>query len=254
MDALKTIKEIEKFFNDNEDDSCFEYDNQAHELSWLLDRLEFEKANYERFRKFYDNKSNLELSKSDVDKILDLQEGLLERFKMAHADISTIKKDLEEKVKAGCKTYDSYEIAQIDWWFYFSDEYVIENWGSGGRNGCWNDYICEKVRFALPYNICIYADYPIDDISAKKKHIEYKNKEFSSFENWADEHGLVYKTIQYNANQEFPFFGSCFKDVYLHPFMHMLFDHTKVLTLKDALNMKPDMLSWQVQVNIEARR
>ena len=209
------------------------------DLGFKASEFAFEAVNRKRYERV--SKMNLALDDRKVKHVLDLQEGMKKTILQARDDCMRLANDFEEKVKSGCKTYNSWEIAEIDWGFYLPEDYIRKEWGDD--DPCFSDCISRHAMLYMP-NIYIREDMPdsrtAENISGR---FDY------------DVCGKSYDGKIWNANKSYPFnHYHEFEDHFISLFMHRIFGQSDCLALYDALNLDADCLWYQIHVNMEKER
>ena len=216
------------------------FEDSAHvDLSWDATELAFEVINRKRYERI--SKMNLTLDDKKVKHILDLQEGMKKTILQARDDCIQLMNDFEEKAKSGCRTYSSWEIAEIDWGFYLPEDYIKKEWGDD--DSCFPDYISHRAMLGMP-RVYLREDMP------GRRTMEHINESFDY-----EVYGKSYDGEIWNANRSYPFnHYHEFANHFISLFMHRIFGESNCLTLYDALNLDADCLWYQVHVNMEKDR
>lgn len=155
-------------------------------------------------------------------KIIELNNGLLERYREAYNELVRITNEFEERYRAGDNNYKDYTI-DVEFW-YNAPETDNEEENDLQSN------LCEETNFWGP------------SLSSRSYNRD-KGLMIEPFEKamFIDEHS-------WNEN---PFNVNELDDTYIYYFMHDIFDHNDTYSLEDAVKMKAENFSWQLVICLE---
>lgn len=157
-------------------------------------------------------------------KIIELNNGLLERYREAYNEMVRIATEYEERYRSGDNNYKDYTI-ELEFW-YNAEESENEE-----ENELWGNMCEESVDWGVYFSI-------FSSDRSKEGFIK-------PFEE------VINIDPGCNANKEPPFNRNEFPDTLLYYFMHDIFDHNNTYSLEDAVRMKAENFSWQLVIHLE---
>lgn len=157
-------------------------------------------------------------------KIIELNSGLLERYRDAYNEMVRIATEYEERFRSGDNNYKDYTI-ELEFWYSAGESENEE------ENELWGNMCEETVDWG-----------PMFSIFSSDRGKEGFIKPFEE---------VMLIDRDYNANREPPFNRHEFPDTSLYCFMHEIFDHNGTYSLEDAIRMKAENFSWQLVIHLE---
>lgn len=155
-------------------------------------------------------------------KIIELNNGLLERYREAYNELVRIATEYEERFRSGDKNYKDYTI-NVEFWYNAPESQSEE------ENDLWNK-LCEESYFWGPNLSTTSSDR---DLGFRIKPFE--EEMFIDNRSW----------------NEYPFNTEELDDTYIYFFMHDIFNHNHTYSLQDAVKMKSENFSWQLVICLE---
>ena len=155
-------------------------------------------------------------------KIIELNNGLLERYREAYNELVRITNEFEERFRAGDNNYKDYTI-DVEFW-YNAPETDNEEENDLQSN------LCEETNFWGP------------SLSSRSYNRD-KGLMIEPFEK-----SMFIDEQSWNEN---PFNVKELDDTYIYYFMHDIFDHNDTYSLEDAVKMKAENFSWQLVICLE---
>jgi hypothetical protein len=155
-------------------------------------------------------------------KIIELNNGLLERYREAYNELVRITNEFEERYRAGDNNYKDYTI-DVEFW-YNAPETDNEEENDLQSN------LCEETNFWGP------------SLSSRSYNRD-KGLMIEPFEK-----SMFIDEQSWNEN---PFNVKELDDTYIYYFMHDIFDHNDTYSLEDAVKMKAENFSWQLVICLE---
>jgi len=174
----------------------------------------------------YERKCNLNKNfnwaPENTQKIIELNNGLLERYREAYNELLRVKNEFEERYRAGDKSFKDYTI-EVEFWYNAPDGLSEE------EDELW-DNLCENTIFWGPH---------LYDSSSYRE----QNRDIEPFEE-----AMMMDNQSWN---EYPFNTKILDGTYIYYFMHDIFNHNDTYSLEDAVQMKAENFSWQMNICIE---
>lgn len=155
-------------------------------------------------------------------KIIELNNGLLERYREAYNELVRITNEFEERYRTGDNNYKDYTI-DVEFW-YNAPETDNEEENDLQSN------LCEETNFWGP------------SLSSRSYNRD-KGLMIEPFEK-----AMFIDEQSWNEN---PFNVKELDDTYIYYFMHDIFDHNDTYSLEDAVKMKAENFSWQLVICLE---
>lgn len=155
-------------------------------------------------------------------KIIELNNGLLERYREAYNELVRITNEFEERYRTGDNNYKDYTI-DVEFW-YNAPETDNEEENDLQSN------LCEETNFWGP------------SLSSRSYNRD-KGLMIEPFEK-----AIFIDEQSWNEN---PFNVKELDDTYIYYFMHDIFDHNDTYSLEDAVKMKAENFSWQLVICLE---
>lgn len=155
-------------------------------------------------------------------KIIELNNGLLERYREAYNELVRITNEFEERYRAGDNNYKDYRI-DVEFW-YNAPETDNEEESDLQSN------LCEETNFWGP------------SLSSRSYNRD-KGLMIEPFEK-----AMFIDEQSWNEN---PFNVKELDDTYIYYFMHDIFNHNDTYSLEDAVKMKAENFSWQLVICLE---
>ena len=155
-------------------------------------------------------------------KIIELNNGLLERYREAYNELVRITNEFEERYRTGDNNYKDYTI-DVEFW-YNAPETDNEEENDLQSN------LCEETNFWGP------------SLSSRSYNRD-KGLMTEPFEK-----AMFIDEQSWNEN---PFNVKELDDTYIYYFMHDIFDHNDTYSLEDAVKMKAENFSWQLVICLE---
>ena len=155
-------------------------------------------------------------------KIVELNNGLLERYREAYDELVRVSAEYEERFRSGDTNYQDYTI-DVEFWYNAPESQNEE------ENDLWEN-LCEETRDWGPF------------LSARSS---------------ARDRGLGIRPfeeamcIDDKSWNEYPFNTAVLDDTYIYHFMHAIFNHNHTYSLQDAVQMKAENFSWQLVICLE---
>lgn len=155
-------------------------------------------------------------------KIIEMNDGLHDRFKMAYDQVVEMKKNIDEDIKRGRLNITGYSI-YVDYFF---------------------GYCCEDgIPTADEYTLMNLSDgtdifFPRIEVNSEDEKIPDFEKDILNYDpelNWSIEK-LDYPQL---------------KNHYIYMFMHHIFDDADTFCPADIQYLKPEHLEWQIVVEYE---
>ena len=158
-------------------------------------------------------------------KIIALNDGLLERYREAYNEIVRIANEYEERFRSGDNNYKDYTI-NLEFWYNAPES---EN---KAENDLWAN-LCEET---VVWGPAFHARS--DDRGKEKLGIEPFEK-------------AMLIDCDCNANRHPPFNTKELADTFLYYFMYDIFYCNRTYSLEDAIQMKAENFSWQLVIRLE---
>lgn len=155
-------------------------------------------------------------------KIIELNNGLLERYREAYNELVRITNEFEERYRTGDNNYKDYTI-DVEFW-YNAPETDNEEENDLQSN------LCEETNFWGP------------SLSSRSYNRD-KGLMIEPFEK-----AMFIDEQSWNEN---PFNVKELDDTYIYYFIHDIFDHNDTYSLEDAVKMKAENFSWQLVICLE---
>ena len=155
-------------------------------------------------------------------KIIDLNDGLLDRYREAYNELVRVSAEYEERFHSGDSNYKDYTI-EVEFWYNAPESRNKE------ANELWEN-MCEESIFWGPH---LFARTTLRD----------KGLGIEPFEK-----AMLIDDKSWN---EYPFNTEELDDTYIYFFMHDIFNHNETYSLEDAVRMKPENFSWQLVICLE---
>ena len=155
-------------------------------------------------------------------KIIDLNDGLLDRYREAYNELVRVSAEYEERFHSGDSNYKDYTI-EVEFWYNAPESRNKE------ENELWEN-MCEESIFWGPH---LFARTTLRD----------KGLGIEPFEK-----AMLIDDKSWN---EYPFNTEELDDTYIYFFMHDIFNHNQTYSLEDAAKMKPENFSWQLVICLE---
>ena len=155
-------------------------------------------------------------------KIIELNNGLLERYREAYNEVVRVATEYEERFRSGDNNYKDYTI-DVEFWYNAPESQNKE------ENDLW-DNLLEESNFWGPYLSA--------NSSARGNGLgiqPFKEAMLIDNKSW----------------NEYPFYTPELDDTYIYFFMHDIFNHNRTYSLQDAVQMKVENFSWQLVICLE---
>ena len=176
--------------------------------------------------------SKFEWTQEKAQKIIELNNGLLERYREAYNELNRVYNEFEERYRAGDNNYRNYEI-EVEFW-YNHEEGMSEK-----EEELWDD-LCEETDFwgcSLLSRKSPDRSIPYDE--AEKNNLFGKKtfEEMMSIDEYSWDEG-IFRTKELAGT-------------YIYYFMHDIFTHNHTYSMEDAVKMKAENFSWQLIIYLE---
>lgn len=155
-------------------------------------------------------------------KIIELNNGLLERYREAYNEVVRVATEYEERFRSGDNNYKDYTI-DVEFWYNAPESQNKE------ENDLW-DNLLEESNFWGPYLSA--------SSSARGNGLGIQPFEEAML-------------IDDKSWNEYPFYTPELDDTYIYFFMHDIFNHNRTYSLQDAVQMKAENFSWQLVICLE---
>ena len=158
----------------------------------------------------------------NVQKIIDLNNGLLERYREAYNELLRVRDGFEARYRAGDKNYKDYTI-EVEFWYSTPDSGHKEN------DELWENLL-EETQFWGPH-LSVSSGF------------RDSGRDIEPFEE-----AMMIDDKSWN---EYPFCDKALDGTYIYYFMHDIFNHNDTYSLEDAVLMKAEDFSWQLKICLE---
>lgn len=155
-------------------------------------------------------------------KIVELNNGLLERYREAYDELVRLSAEYEERFRSGDKNYQDYTI-DVEFWYNAPESQNEE------ENDLWENLCEETLEWGPPL---------LARSSARDRGLGIRPFEDAML-------------IDDKSWNEYPFNTAELDDTYIYHFMHAIFNHNHTYSLQDAVQMKAENFSWQLVICIE---
>ncbi len=155
-------------------------------------------------------------------KIVELNNGLLKRYREAYDELVRVSAEYEERFRSGDKNYLDYTI-DVEFWYNAPESRNEE------ENDLWENLCEETVEWGPPL---------LARSSARDRGLGIKPFEDAML-------------IDDKSWNEYPFNTAVLDDTYIYYFMHSIFTHNDTYSLQDAVQMKAENFSWQLVICLE---
>ncbi|MBR0318420.1 MAG: hypothetical protein IJQ86_03930 [Spirochaetia bacterium] len=166
----------------------------------------------------YTMNDNFKWTPENTQKIRDLNNGLRELYRKTYDRMLEIKKGLDAQIAAGVTAFEKYRI-------YASLDFSIPEGLSKIEEKLWED-MCEFSNFW-----------------GSILGLSWEDEEIKSFEKQ-----MLIDELSWN---EYPFGVSVLDDTYICFFMHDIFNHNETFSLEDAIRMKPEDFSCDIEIKFD---
>lgn len=177
-------------------------------------RNELQEKLFERWKKI---NSEFVWTPEKEQKIIELNNGLLERYREAYNELVRITNEYENRFRSGDNNYKDYMI-EFEFWYNHPESQNEE------ENELWENMCEESIYWGPNF--------------ASRSYDRNKTLGLEPFE-------VIFETITY-----FPF-GPEDKDNHLYSFMYDIFHNNHTYTFEDAMQMKAEDFSWQLVIHLE---
>ncbi len=188
----------------------------------LMRREEDEKLKEMLAERKYRLNTNFVWTPENKQKIIELNNGLLERYREAYNELVRITNEYEERYRAGDNNYKDYTI-NLEFWYNAPES-------DNEEENELNDNLCEETKFWGPY-------------LGSKSYARDKGLFLEPFEKAM--------LIDGHYRNEYPFNTKELDGIHIYYFMHDIFNHNETYSLEDAVKMKAENFSWQLVICLE---
>ncbi len=155
-------------------------------------------------------------------KIIELNNGLLERYREAHDELVRVSSEYEERFRSGDTNYQDYTI-EVEFWYNAPESQNEE------ENDLWENLCEETLEWGPPL---------MARSAARDRGLGIRPFEDAML-------------IDEKSWNEYPFNTAVLDDTYIYHFMHAIFNHNHTYSLQDAVQMKAENFSWQLVICLE---
>lgn len=155
-------------------------------------------------------------------KIIELNNGLLERYREAYDELVRVSSEYEERFRSGDTNYQDYTI-EVEFWYNAPESQSEE------ENDLWENLCEETIEWGPPL---------LARSAARDRGLGIRPFEDAML-------------IDDKSWNEYPFNTAELDDTYIYHFMHAIFNHNHTYSLQDAVQMKAENFSWQLVICLE---
>ncbi len=166
---------------------------------------------------------NFQWSPENIEKIIALNNELLERYREAYNELRRFKNEFNARYLAGDQNYRDYTL-EVEFWYPLppalsgDEEQLWENLGE--TSTCWGTSL---LTFSH------YGDEGSSDIPPFEEVM----------------------SIDETSWNDYPFNNKALDGTYIYYFMHEIFGNNETYSLADAVQMKAENFAWQLIIKLE---
>ena len=160
---------------------------------------------------------NFKWTPENTQKIIDLNNALYDLYRAAYDEIVRLDGEYKKRFAAGDNNYKDYTL-ELEMW------YVAPDGLSEEEEDLWND-LEEHTIFWGP-SFIVRGENGTSEIKPFEEQMLIDDKSWN----------------------EYPFNTRALDGIYIHYFMHDIFNHNCTYSLEDAIKMKPEYFFWQIKV------